>query len=90
MVRLQNLLKLWLFETYVDFFKIGQTCVGFMELTQNKINDTLVYVVKNEVECFTTKMTFNYSIAAVGKMVCVFQSYIFDCETCAKNHLADR
>lgn len=53
----------------------------------DKIGDTLSYVIQHNTDGFTVKYTFN--IKENEEEYCDFEQYIFDCGSCSQKHLKD-
>ncbi|MDQ3140864.1 MAG: hypothetical protein M3Q56_01300 [Bacteroidota bacterium] len=69
--------------------KKGQNNKSITFSSKNKVGDTLSYFIQTNVECFTTKMTFNFKNKDLDEKTCDFLEYIFDCQTCSKQHLEE-
>ncbi len=54
---------------------------------QTQSGDTLIISVKDSVDGFTLKLTFNQPDTILQTNTCDFQQYTFDCTPCSQKHL---
>jgi hypothetical protein len=69
--------------------KKGQKSKHITFSTKNKVGDTLIYFINENVECFWIKMTFNYKNSSNTRKLCDYQEIFFECPRCAKKHLKE-
>ncbi len=69
--------------------KTGQTNKSISYAAKDTIGDTLKYTIQNNVDNFTTKMTFGLKQEFYEEKFCNYQEYIFDCTPCSQKHLKE-
>jgi hypothetical protein len=56
---------------------------------KDTLGDTLVYTIRNLVDDFTTRLTFNLDNELYDEKFCDYQEYTFNCTPCAEKHLKE-
>ena len=78
------------FEKFIDKeIRQGKNDNAITFSSKTMKGDTLIYIVRNNAECFTSKSTFNYTDTLLNEKQGDYQEFIFDCTACAEKHLKE-